>query len=300
MFNGYYSYWGYWCGKARVTWGVGWIECDTDTFPAPLQLRTCFEFRRQNNDKFEQNHAQHGAEHAQQVLGLCIYVYLCLLVHSVSVLPSSVRAFRLAIKVWSVVLLALIIFLFLDVWFSYCTGFESYQQIYSRSRVKGFGGETGSSQKSSMLLSRVLSRFGLIFTDIASEYLAREPPARASHEELAELDKLAGLTAMILMCWSLKSSSKQINMGQTGQSFRWLWCLQPENFKTISASVAGFLAERFGGLEISMHTLYGSITGGLVSPTNLVKNRCPTNFGTNPQTLCLANQVNRATLPYLL
>lgn len=66
-----------------------------------------------------------------------------------------------------------------------------------------------------VLLALIIFLFGLIFTDIASEYLARERPATASFEELAELDKLAG-----------------------------------------------FLAERFGGLEISMHTLYGSITGG--------------------------------------
>lgn len=66
-----------------------------------------------------------------------------------------------------------------------------------------------------VLLALIIFLFGLIFTDIASEYLARERPATASFEELAELDKLAG-----------------------------------------------FLSERFGGLEISMHTLYGSITGG--------------------------------------
>ena len=89
----------------------------------------------------------------------------------------------------------------------------------SRSKLKVFGVETGSWQIreiSSLLVSRVLSRFGLIFTDIASEYLARERPATASFEELAELDKLAGqqYTAMILMCWRcgvLKTDHDQPN-----------------------------------------------------------------------------------------
>lgn len=60
-----------------MTWGVGLLECGTDTgltplFPAPLQLRSYFEFRRRKIDKFEQNNA-HGAEHAN-VLGPFMFI----------------------------------------------------------------------------------------------------------------------------------------------------------------------------------------------------------------------------------
>ena len=86
-----FTYRWYWCGKARnrevaapekvpswgVAWGVGLLECGTDTgltplFPAPLQLRSYFEFRRRKLDKFEQNNA-HGAEHAN-VLGPFMFI----------------------------------------------------------------------------------------------------------------------------------------------------------------------------------------------------------------------------------